>query len=514
MRPIKTLLFILSVFALLAGSMLITPGEGVKIGEFTFHMPTFSEMLMLDDVEYADVSGIINQQFEIDSLVDFSLDTIAGDTVLEVIHRADYDSLIQSVLHIEMNDSGRQNLAKFFYHLKHDSLTRIMHYGDSQIEGDRITSFVRNKLQMRFGGTGVGLRPALQPYDYVFSAVQENTGDWKRYPIYGKVDSMVEHSNYGVMGAFSRYAPLASDTLPFTDSVLYEAEMYVAKSNISYKKTREYENMRLFYGHTKRPVSIQVIARGDTVLVDTLLPDLDYGVVECELPDSTSSVSVRFKGYDSPDIYGIELASDKGVIVDNIALRGSSGTIFTRADYLHSLKMYNDLHPSLFILQFGGNVIPYITDNKAIERYGRWFASQINRIKQLCPEAAILVIGPSDMSTKEKDKFVTYKHLPKVVETLKKVTLAAGCGYWDMYQAMGGYNSMPSWVNAQPELARPDYVHFSPKGARLVANMFYNALILEYNNYLEADREEKAEEKKQNTEASSKESSPLKKGDS
>ena len=53
-----------------------------------------------------------------------------------------------------------------------------------------------------------------------------------------------------------------------------------------------------------------------------------------------------------------------------------------------------------------------------------------------------------------------------------------------MYEGMGGYNSMPSWVNAEPELARPDYVHFSPRGAKLIANMFYNALIFEYNNYL------------------------------
>ena len=146
--------------------------------------------------------------------------------------------------------------------------------------------------------------------------------------------------------------------------------------------------------------------------------------------------------------------------------------------------MYNDLQPNLFILQFGGNVMPYIKDQKAIDRYGRWFTSQINRIKQLCPEAAVLVIGPSDMSMKKKDKFVTYDFLPAVVEVLRQAALSTGSGYWDMYQAMGGYNSMPAWVNAEPELARPDYTHFSPRGARLVASMFYNALILEYNNYL------------------------------
>nr|WP_319569709.1 GDSL-type esterase/lipase family protein [uncultured Draconibacterium sp.] len=487
MKPLQTLTFTLSVIALLAGAMWLMPDDGLELGEMTFHMPTFAEMLGADDVEYTDVSEILAQQFEIDSLVDIEVDTIAGDTVVEVIHRADYDTLVQSVRRIEMTDLGKENLYRFFDHLKKDSLVRIMHYGDSQIEGDRITSFLRNKLQVKFGGTGVGLRPALQPYDYVFSANQHNSENWKRYPIYGKVDSMVEHSRYGVMGAFSRYAPLASDTIPFKDSIIYEAEMNVSKSNISYKRTREYENMRLFYGHTKRPVAVQLIARGDTVLSDTLLADTTYAVLECELPDSTSSVTLKFSGYDGPDVYGIELASKKGVIMDNIALRGSSGTIFTKADYQLSLKMYNDLNPKFFILQFGGNVIPYIKDKKAIDRYGRWFGSQIKRIQSLCPDAAILVIGPSDMSTKVKDKYITYKHLPQVVEKLKQVALENNCAYWDMYEAMGGHNSMPSWVNAQPELARPDYVHFSARGARLVANMFYNALILEYNNYLEEE---------------------------
>ena len=228
-----------------------------------------------------------------------------------------------------------------------------------------------------------------------------------------------------------------------------------------------------------------MLARGDTVLVDTLKSNTDYAVLECALPDSTNSVTLRFSGYDGPDVYGIELASRTGVIMDNIALRGSSGTIFTKSDYEQSLKMYKDLNPSLFILQFGGNVVPYIKNQKAIDRYGRWFGSQILRLQQMCPETAILVIGPSDMSTKDKDKYVTYKHLPALIETLKEVSMSNGCVYWDMYSAMGGYNSMPSWVNAEPELARPDYVHFSAKGARLVANMFYNSLIFEYNKYLE-----------------------------
>lgn len=482
MSPGKILLFIFSVFMLLAGGMLLTPAEGVKVGAFTFHMPTFPEMFVPQKEGYADVAEIIEKQFDIDSIVEMPVDPLNLEPVEKKIRKASYDSLVQSIHKIEITEEGRQNLAKFFHKIKLDSIARIMHYGDSQIEGDRITSYIRNKLQVKFGGTGLGLRPAVQPYDYVFSAVQTNSENWKRYPIYGKVDSLVEHHRYGVMGAFSRFAPPASDTVPFHDSILYEAELGIYKSNIAYNRAKQYKRMRLFYGNAKRPVRFQLIIKGDTILTDTLKPDLDYGVVSCNLPDSTNNVSMKFSGWDSPDIYGIELGDTCGITVDNIALRGSSGTIFTKADFVHSKKMYDDLHPDLFILQFGGNVMPYIKDQKAIDSYGRWFISQINRIKLLCPGAAVLVIGPSDMSMKKKDKFATYDFLPAVVEALRQAALSTGSGYWDMYQAMGGLNSMPAWVNA--DLARPDYTHFSPQGARLIANMFYNALMLEYNNYL------------------------------
>ena len=488
MKPIKSILFVLAVFALLGVSMLLVPKSGIKLGEFTFEMPTFSEMFISEKELVVDIADIIEHQFDIDTLLAMEIDSIVLAPLEEEIRRASYDSLVQSIHKIEITEEGRNNLVRFFKKIHDDSTARVMHYGDSQIEGDRITSYIRNKLQVKFGGSGVGLRPAVQPYDYVFSAIQTNSENWKRYPIYGKVDSLVEHDRYGIMGAFSRYAPLTSDSIPFRDSVFYESELSISKSKVAYNRVKEYKQMRLFYGNTKRPVQFQLIARGDTILRDTLKPDLDYGVITSLLPDSTDHVSMHFSGWDSPDIYGIELGDTSGITVDNIALRGSSGTIFTKADFVHSAKMYTDLKPNLFILQFGGNVMPYIKDQKAIDNYGKWFGSQINRLKVLCPEAAVLVIGPSDMSTKKKDKFVTYDYLPDVVETLRNAALSNNCAYWDMYQAMGGFNSMPSWVNAEPELARPDYTHFSPRGARLVASMFYNALILEYNNYLKETR--------------------------
>ena len=487
MKPFKILLFTLAVFLLLAGAMWITPADGVKVGSFTFYMPTFKEMFGNEKVEYTDVSNIIDQQFDIDSLTTAKQEAISeNDTLAVEIARASYDSLVQSIYKIELTDEGRQNLSRFFQHLDSAKITRIMHYGDSQLEGDRITSFLRNKLQMKFGGTGLGLRPVVQPYDYLFSAVQENSPNWTRYPLYGKIDSAVEYNRYGVMEAFARFAPLTSDTIPFLDSTRYIATFSIKKSNIAFLRAQQYKHMRLFYGNAKRPVEMQLFVRNSLFASDTLKANVDYAVYSTLLPDSTDEVSMRFIGWDSPDFYGIELADTTGIIMDNIALRGSSGTIFTKNNFEHSIKMYRDLDPALFILQFGGNVVPYMKDKNAVENYGRWFASQIRRLQLSCPNAAFIVIGPSDMSTKIKDKYITYELLPLIVEALKNAALSTGCGFWDMYNAMGGYNSMPSWVNAEPELARPDYTHFSSRGARLISNMFYNALLLEYNNYKEA----------------------------
>ena len=339
MQPTKILLFILSVFVLLATVILLTPTGGVKVGEFTFQMPTFNEMLISEKEEVVDVSGIIKSQFDIDSLVGMEINNANLNFTKEKMRKASYDSLVQLIHKIEFTEEGRENLALFFNKIKSDSTARIMHYGDSQIEGDRITSYIRNKLQAKFGGTGLGLRPAVQPYDYIFSAVQTNSKNWKRYSIYGKVDSLVEYNRYGVMGAFSRFAPVTSDSIPFRDSVVYEAKLSISKSNIAYNRAKVYKRMRLFYGNAKRPVSFELLVNGDTVYSGTLRHNLDFGMISCNLPEGTDQISMNFLGWDSPDIFGIELGDTSGITVDNIALRGCSGTIFTKADFAHK-KIY------------------------------------------------------------------------------------------------------------------------------------------------------------------------------
>lgn len=172
--------------------------------------------------------------------------------------------------------------------------------------------------------------------------------------------------------------------------------------------------------------------------------------------------------------------------MDNIGVRGAAGYEFRRQDQALLGAMTADLDVRLLILQFGGNVVPGIKDSSDVEGYGRMFAGQIARFRKMMPKAAILVIGPGDMSIRDGEHMVTRPYLEAVNNTLKRTALDNGAVFWDMFAAMGGRNSMVSWVEATPALAATDYVHFSPQGSRKVGELFYTAFINDFARYHKA----------------------------
>ena len=68
--------------------------------------------------------------------------------------------------------------------------------------------------------------------------------------------------------------------------------------------------------------------------------------------------------------------------------------------------------------------------------------------------------------------------MPYLVAQMKKCSGKENAGYWDLYSAMGGLNSMPAWVESG--LAGKDYIHFSNRGASIASQMFYDAFEAEF----------------------------------
>ena len=82
---------------------------------------------------------------------------------------------------------------------------RIMHYGDSQIEGDRISGRLRERLQKEFGGNRAGLS-AVIPATRKISLKNIPSTNWVRKTGFGPyIDKSVEHKKYGALFFFVRW---------------------------------------------------------------------------------------------------------------------------------------------------------------------------------------------------------------------------------------------------------------------------------------------------------------------
>ena len=149
--------------------------------------------------------------------------------------------------------------------------------------------------------------------------------------------------------------------------------------------------------------------------------------------------------------------------------------------------MYKLLNVKLIVLQFGVNVVPH--EVRSYKYYERSFYRQLLAFKKMNPNIPIIVIGVSDMSRKKGTYYESYPNIEKIRNAQKQAAFKANCAFWDMYKAMGGYNSMPSWVFAQPPLAQKDFTHFSYRGSRIIAQMFYNAIMNDYNAYVQNNKE-------------------------
>ena len=122
-----------------------------------------------------------------------------------------------------------------------------------------------------------------------------------------------------------------------------------------------------------------------------------------------------------------------------------------------------------------------LISQKSLNNYCTSIERQIRRVRQCCAGATILFIGPSDMSTRRGGVMQTYPMLPQLIDSLRTIALRNNAAYWDIYEVMGGHNSMIAWVNNG--LAGPDYVHFTPAGARRVGKTLAQNFATMYDLY-------------------------------
>ncbi len=477
MKPIRIFLLLLIVFLVFGLTSLIIPDRDLRISDdLSVRFPSLRSMFKPKKNEYADIASILKiQRSDTDSLVRImTTDTLKKPDSLCI-------KLVSQPLDYPGND--KSILYPFFRALCGLPVTKqgihILHYGDSQLEGDRITDYLRSRFQADFGGSGPGMLP-IGEEAYSLALLSSFSGNWERHNLMGtKYKDQGSHP-YGPLGSYFCFTSQQDSTAGSARQM--EAWITFEGKRLSGVKTDQYQQCRIFYENYKQAVNVSFFNRDKKLKSDTLPFSRSLKEYDLSFTDTPSNLTIRFSGTDSPDFYGICLDSPSGISVDNIPIRGSSGLEFTRMSPSLLTEIYRLLNVKLLILQFGVNVVPGDLDDYTYYENGLY--SQICQLKKLNPDLNIIVIGVSDASRKNGDTYESYPCVEKILNAQKAAAFKAGCAFWNLYAAMGGKNSMPSWVFAKEPLATTDFLHFNYAGARIVGKMFYSALINDYNDYI------------------------------
>ncbi|MBR6877761.1 MAG: hypothetical protein IKM95_00045 [Bacteroidales bacterium] len=464
MKASRTLIFILSVFLLLGVAWLAFPAEGLSVGSMELRFPSYQED-RLGPEEELDVDAFLEQ---VSKSFEMNVSATLRDS-LDFFH--DYLSSNPNRIYLPNDDyTYFDSMFYLFDHAQSDKkIYRVVHYGDSQIEMDRITSVLRQRLQELFGGSGPNMIPAIQRVSSI-SVSQSYSGGLTRYTVYGdSTTRRAPHSRYGVMTQFSQTNGQSN------------ISFYKTKHSQALDKVKQISKVSLLFGNNSE--NFKATLKADTMKFDPQVCETKekVGLLEWELPVNINRGTLSLQG--NAEVYAVMLDGDYGVAIDNIPLRGCSGTIFTRINKEVMQKSFELTNTRLIILQFGGNRMPSIYNSKSISNYMDEIDRQIDYFKEVAPQATLLFIGPADMGKSYNGRIGTWKGLPELNDSLRSTALRNEIAYWDMFHVMGGEGSMAQYVKHKPALAGPDYIHFTFRGAQEIGDDLAKSLITYYNFY-------------------------------
>ena len=165
LQPWKVFLSLVFLNIILGLVVYFFPKDGVQVKDgFSLNFVSVDELLNRKEKVEVDLSKVLE-----------GVETIQEDTTNQPITSKDTIGKLK-----ESKKTQKRKFSKWFSLPpdKPDMITnllnkvrlesskkvvRILHYGDSQLEGDRITNYLRNRLQKKFGGYGPGILLPLEP---------------------------------------------------------------------------------------------------------------------------------------------------------------------------------------------------------------------------------------------------------------------------------------------------------------------------------------------------------------
>lgn len=356
----------------------------------------------------------------------------------------------------EIVDYG-DKLNLFFRKLREGESVQIAYLGDSFIEGDLMTEELRDLLQQKYGGGGVGWVECSSVTEGFRTSVKVRSEGFVPKAINEKgyrASRGLLNMHYSTLGSsknisnikISRYGKCGADvheaTLWFTS---WDSICVMASVNGGEPERYEFEG-----SDDLRSITVD----GDLRQVQW------YVEYEDSVPDAV--------------FYGTTLDKGTGLVLDCYSVRGFDGSGIEKMQTKRLGEFCRNY--DLVILAYGMNCANDEESKEGYSRFVKIIKKDIAFLQRQYPDASILVVSVTDRAQKSEDGEVeTMDCIQAMVNTQCQIAKECGVGFYNFYQSMGGYGSMK--IMEEKGMANKDYTHISHGGGKLLAKKFYNAIV-------------------------------------
>ncbi len=355
-------------------------------------------------------------------------------------------------------DSNTATLQRFLAKLQELRRTkkgriRIAYFGDSMIEGDLLTQTLRQLLQKEFGGSGVGFVPVNSPVSKFRQTVTADCSDsWTDDNFKGKNTRLYLSGHSYTTG---------SGWITMTDRTVNDSNAQLEKS--------------LLCGQQTTPVSIRV---NDAPFSLQAPAPLNRIVLQ---RGNGQSIKVAMSNPALP-VYGLSFETADGIFVDNFSFRGITGVEFGKVDsaFLSAIAAGNPY--DLVVVQYGVNLL-FKPNEKNFSWYAKMMQPVVRKLRNCFTNSDFIIVSTADRAFRYADGYRSAVGIDSLIKVQAQLAWNTNSAFYNQFATMGGTNSIVDWARQKPALANQDYVHPNHRGAAILGELFYKALMKEYHKY-------------------------------
>jgi LysM repeat protein len=340
----------------------------------------------------------------------------------------------QDALHARLNDSL----------LHQNDLYRIIHFGDSHIQADKLTSEIRSRFQKegRNGGSGI-----IFPYSLC--------GSFGPSGVQSKV-----LGKYTYATQLKNPSALPIGLMGYTISLPKESKIIM-----------QFDDK--FQGKLSKSITIWVQSLIDSthLLLDanwelTSRKNLGKGIYTYTYESKNIQNQISIQSKSNSAFWGLEFNINSGISYQQNGLVGAQFTHLIKFDEDVIIQL-KEIKPDLILFSYGTNEA---YDNIDSKYYFEKVSQFINLLKTQLPNTSILITNAPD--TRSGGRTPSSQII--VNETLKKVSLQCQTAYFDLNTAMGGWGSLYNWQ--KKGFVLNDQLHFNKEGAKVLGQLITYAI--------------------------------------